>query len=104
MSSSRAITKQKEQFLSFPENLADTKGTFYAVANFTGVIRAIELYPHRDHTSTNKENAMAFLNQKQSHSINVQAVCDSDAFITKIVARWPGSTPAFLRTARSQAN
>ncbi|XP_015776924.1 PREDICTED: putative nuclease HARBI1 [Acropora digitifera] len=26
------------------------------------------------------------------YSINIQAVCDSDAFITNIVARWPGST------------
>ena len=40
----------------------------------------------------NKENAMAFVNRKQFYSINVQAVCDSDAFITNIVARWPGST------------
>ena len=35
---------------------------------------------------------MAFVNRKQFCSINVQAVCDSDAFITNIVARWPGST------------
>ena len=35
---------------------------------------------------------MAFVNRKQVYSINVQAVCDSDAFITNIVARWPGST------------
>ena len=40
----------------------------------------------------NKENAIAFVNRKQFYSINVQAVCDSDAFITNIVARWPGST------------
>ena len=39
-----------------------------------------------------KENAMAFVNRRQFYSINVQAVCDSDAFITNIVARWPGST------------
>ena len=35
---------------------------------------------------------MAFVNRKQFYSINVQAVCDSDAFITNIVGRWPGST------------
>ena len=35
---------------------------------------------------------MAFVNRKQFYSINVQAVFDSDAFITNIVARWPGST------------
>ena len=35
---------------------------------------------------------MAFVNRKQFYSINVQAICDIDAFITNIVARWPGST------------
>ena len=35
---------------------------------------------------------MAFVNRKQFYSINVQAVCDSDAFITNIVAHWPEST------------
>ena len=40
----------------------------------------------------NKENAMAFVNRKQFYSIKVPAVCDSDAFITNIVARWPGTT------------
>ena len=35
---------------------------------------------------------MPFVNRKPFYSINVQAVCDSDAFITNIVARWPGST------------
>ena len=35
---------------------------------------------------------MSFVNRKQFYSINVQAVRDSDAFITNIVARWPGST------------
>ena len=29
---------------------------------------------------------------KQFYAINVQAVCDSAAFNTNIVARWPGST------------
>ena len=35
---------------------------------------------------------MAFVKRKQFYSINVQAVCNSDAFTTNIVARWPGST------------
>ena len=35
---------------------------------------------------------MAFVNRKQFYSINVPAVCYSDAFTTNIVARWPGST------------
>ena len=35
---------------------------------------------------------MAFINRKQFYCINVQAVCNSDAFVTNIVACWPGST------------
>ena len=35
---------------------------------------------------------MAFVKRKQFYSINVQAVCDSDAFITNIVAHSPEST------------
>ena len=35
---------------------------------------------------------MAFVNRKQFYSINIKAVCDSDAFLTNIIARWPGST------------
>ena len=52
-----------------------------------------------------KENAMAFVNGKQFYSVNVQAVCDSDAFVTNIIARWPGSThdSRILRTARDGA-
>ena len=88
---SKAIAKQRAQFLSFPENLADTRRKFYDVAHFPGVIGAIDC-SHIRIICPNKENAMAFVNRKQFYSINVQAVCESDAFITNIVARWPGST------------
>ena len=88
---SKAIAKQRTQFLSFPENLADTKRRFYDVAHFPGVIGAIDC-THIRIICPNKENAMAFVNRKQFYSINVQAVCESDAFITNTVARWPGST------------
>ena len=35
---SRAIAKQKRQFLSIPWNLADVQRTFYEVGHFPGVI------------------------------------------------------------------
>ena len=87
----KAIAKQRAQFLSFPKKQADTKRKFYDVVHFPGVIGAIDC-THIRIIFPNKENAMAFVNRKQFYSINVQAVCDSDAFITNIVARWPGST------------
>jgi len=88
---SRAIAKQKRQFLSIPENLAEVKREFYDVGHFPGVIGVIDC-THVRIICPNKENAMAFVNRKQFYSTNVQAVCDSDAFITNIVACWPGST------------
>ena len=88
---SRAIARQKGNFLSFPENLANTKRKFYDVAHIPCVIGSIDC-THIRIICPNKENAMAFVNRKQSYSINVQAVWDSNAFITNIVARWPGST------------
>ena len=88
---SRAIAKQKRHFLSFPDNLTDTKRKFYDVAHFGGVIGAIDC-AHMRIICPNKRNTMAFINRKQFYSVKVQAVCDSDAFITNIVARWPGST------------
>ena len=91
---SRAIAKRKGDFLSFPNNLSDTKRKFYDIATFPSVIGAIDC-THIRIICPNKENAMAFINRKQFYSINVQAICDSEAFITSIVARWPGSTHDF---------
>ena len=88
---SRTIAKLKRRFLSIPENLADVKRKFYDIDHFPGVIGAIDC-THVRIICPNNENVMAFVNRKQFYSINVQAVCDSDAFITNIVARWRGST------------
>lgn len=87
----RVIAKRKGHFLSFPVNLSDTKRKFYEIAHFPGVVGAIDC-THIRIICPDKENAMAFINRKLFYSINVQAVCDSEAFITNIVARWPGST------------
>ena len=62
------------------------KRKFYDVGHFQGVIGAIDC-THVRIICLNKENAMSFANRKQFYSINVQAVCDSDAIITNIVAR-----------------
>ena len=56
--------KQRAQFLSFPENLADTKRKFYDVVHFPGVIGAIDCTQIRI-ICPNKENAMAFVNRGQ---------------------------------------
>ena len=51
---SKAIAKQRAQFLSFPENLADTKRKFYDVAHFPVVIGAIDC-THQDHKSKQRK-------------------------------------------------
>ena len=87
---SRAIAKEKRQLLS-SQGTRDVKRKFYDVGHFPGVIGAIDCTDVRV-ICPNKENGMAFVNRKQFYSINVPAVCYSDAFTTNIVARWPGST------------
>ena len=38
------------------------------------------------------QNEDVFMNRKNFHSINIQAICDSDLKFIDIVAKWPGST------------
>ena len=67
----------------FPQNLAGIKRKFYEVGHFPGVIGAIDC-THVRIICPDQENGMAFVNKKQFYSIKVKAICDSDAFITKI--------------------
>ena len=80
------------QFMSFNTcNLCETKRNFYAVSHFPGVLGAIYC-THIRTICPAKDNAMIYVNRKQFYLINVQAICDSEACITGIVARWPRST------------
>ena len=88
---SRVIAKNKRKFISFPASSHGTKRRFYDMAGFPGVVGAIDCTYMRI-VCSDRSNAIAFINRKQFYSINVQVVCDSEALITNIVARWPGST------------
>ena len=87
----RCLIRKKRTFLSFPQNLASTKGQFYGIAQFPSVIRAIDC-THIPMASPGGESAEVFRNRKGWFSINVQAVCDARRCFTNVVARWPGST------------
>ena len=88
---SRVIAKHKRQFISIPAELHETKRRFYDIAGFPCVVGAIDC-AHVRIVCPNTNNAVAFINRKLFYSVNVQAVCDSKALITNIVARWPGAT------------
>ena len=88
---SRVIAKNRTTFISFPANLHETKRRFYGMAGFPCVVGAID-FTHVKIVCPDRNNAMAFINRKQFYSTNVQTVCDSEALITNIVARWLGST------------
>ena len=69
----------------------ETTAGFYRRAGFPGVIGAIDC-THVPITNPGGENGELFRNRKGYCSINVQVVCDDQARITNVVARWPGST------------
>ena len=66
------------------------KRDFHALAGFPGVIGAIDC-THVPIINPGGANSEIFRCRKGYFSINVQAVCDAELFITNIVARWHGS-------------
>ena len=67
---SRANAKCKGNFLSFPDNLTDTKGKFDDLAQFQGVIGpsivpTLGSYIQKIRKEKRKENDVAFINRKQ---------------------------------------
>ena len=87
---SKAIAGLKNQYIRF-EPRRETTAEFYGRAGFPGVIGAIDC-THIPITNPGGENGELFRNRKGYCSINVQVVCDDQAQITHVVARWPGST------------
>ena len=84
--------KLAPKFIFMPPTRADvfeTKHDFYQVAGFPSVIGCIDgshipiVAPHEDE--------FAYVNPKKFHSINVQAICDSNLVFMSVVAKWPGS-------------
>ena len=65
------------------------KADFYTVAGFSGMLVWVDgthipiIVPYVDE--------FAYVNCKKFHSLNVQAVCDSNMAFQDVVAKWPGS-------------
>ena len=62
----------------------------YAVSGVPGVIGAIDC-THVPIQSPGGDDAEIYRNRKGYFSINVQLVCDQTAYVSDVVARWPGS-------------
>ena len=91
----RAISRLTNEVITFPVNVQDmmrVKQEFHAVAGFPGVVGAIDCTHVRLYGAPLGDDEHLYVNRKDYHSINVQAVCDAGFRVTNAVARWAGST------------
>ena len=87
-----SITTEASRCIYTPrsrEEVAKKKHDFYQLAGFAGVIGCID-GSHIPIVAP-QEDEFVFINRKGFHSINIQAVCNSNLFFRDVVARWPGS-------------
>ena len=88
----RAIASLRELYVKFPstnQERHDIMNQFHERSHMPGVIGAIDC-THVPIQSPGGNDAEIYRNRKGFFSINVQLICDSNCFITDVVARWPG--------------
>lgn len=88
----QSISRLNEEYIVFPSaaNQNNVMQDFYKIANFPGVIEAIDC-THIKILVRSMKNRERFRNRKLFMSINVQVICDANLFIANLFARWPGS-------------
>ncbi|XP_013381198.1 putative nuclease HARBI1 [Lingula anatina] len=88
-----ALCEHQADFIKFPvtpqASAGMSDGFFLRIAGFPGCICCIDCTHVRIQAPS--ENEPAFVNRKNFHNINVQAVCDHKGKFTNIVAKWLGS-------------
>lgn len=80
------------EFIKFPtleDDIRQTQAKFKEIANFSGVVGAIDGTQIRIVAPKDFEDA--YINRKNYHSINIQVVFDADYKVLDVVAHWPGS-------------
>ncbi|XP_064624202.1 putative nuclease HARBI1 [Lineus longissimus] len=90
---SSAICARRQQFIHFPTTPEERRTIaegFYEIAQFPGVVGAID-GSHVAIVNPGGERAAHFINRKGWYSINCQGVVDHQLLFTNIVARWYGS-------------
>jgi len=89
----RAIARLRPKYVKFPtteKERRDTMHGFYQISRFPGILGAIDC-THIPIQSPGGNDAEIYRNRKGYFSINVQLVCDTQNYISDVVARWPGS-------------
>ena len=88
-----ALLATHQDVIRFPRNaqdIAETKRPFQAKFGLPDVLGCV------DGTHINikapSQNEHLYVNRHQRHSLNVQAVCDSNMLITDVVAKFPGAS------------
>lgn len=89
----RGIVRLSPRFIRFPYTGMDqgrVKRGFMETTGFPNVIGAIDC----THVAIRAPamNEHVYVNRKNTHSINVQVICDARMALLNVVARWPGST------------
>jgi len=88
-----AIAALRQKYVKFPTTQQErhcAMKAFYDKSQLPGIYGAIDC-THVPIQSPGTDDAEIFRNRKGFFSINVQLSCDSNNYITDVVARWPGS-------------
>jgi hypothetical protein len=89
---SKALSLKVNQFVKFPKTeneLSSMKHGFYAIKQMPNVIGAID-GTHIEIMTPKKDIESDYVNRKNRHSINVQAIADSNLEFINVVAKYPG--------------
>ena len=87
-----ALLCHADHFIKFPtpEAMDEERTRFFRMGRFPGVWGCIDgTHIPIQAPSEDEEN---YVNRKGWHSINVQAICDSEGKFYDVVVKWPGAT------------
>ena len=88
------IAALRPKYVRLPTTVQERRSAingFYAVSGLGGVFGAIDCTHLPIQSPAGGDDAEICRNQKGYFSINVQLVCDQTAYVSDVVARWPGS-------------
>lgn len=91
---SEKIAALREQFIQMPatdDEIESSKRNFFRVAGMPCVIGALDGTLVKIQEVGGAVNKTMFFCRKQLYAINAQIICDANAKILDIVARWPGA-------------